>query len=325
MRRLSLAAVVIFSAAPAQAWEDGWLDANVPLDEPGFFYEGHSDTVMLRGSFGAMALQSREYVFNAPGSPYKTSYLLWQGVAPYAATELKLRLPLDITVKGELRGAMGGIGLMEDYDWLGPYAPSYDFNDWSHRSEHSNTRLDWYLDATLSIGRDVYADETSRVNLNVGAKYTDLQWTSRGGHGIYSVGGFRDSYVVFPDSPGITYRQQFPAAFAGIDIEIKDGDWTWAASAKGGYTLLASASDNHWLRGLLFTDTLKPAPIYAANLSGAYNFNDHVSGYLEGAIEQVLLGRGDTTQTGASIGYYADQAGAELLTLSLSAGLKGSF
>lgn len=325
MRRILFAVTLAgFAAGPALAWEDGWLDENVPLDEHGYAYVSDDGFVALRGSLGVIGLQAKEYVFAGPGSENVASYLLWQGIAPLASAEFQLRLPQAFTLKAELRGAIGGDHGMEDYDWLA-YAPSYDFNDWSHYSNSPNTNLDWYLDAALSLGQDIYDDETSRVNLNAGIKYTDVRWTARGGQGIYSNSAWRDTLVTFPDSPGITYRQQLPAVFAGIDIEIDDGNFVWGASAKGGYTFMAVATDDHWLRDLNYVDALQAAPMYTAKLSGGYRFSKEVSGFVEAGIEQVLLGRGDTTISGASSAFIPDAAGAEFANLSLSAGLNGRF
>lgn len=310
---------------PALGWEEGWLDENLPLDEHSYSTVSEDGFVTLRGSLGVIGLQAKEYVFATSGSENVMSYLLWQGIAPLASTEFQVRLPQAFTLKAELRGAMGGDHGMEDYDWLAPYAPSYDFNDWSHYSNSPNTNLDWYLDAALSLGQDIYDDDTARVNLNAGVKYTDVRWTARGGQGIYSVGGWRDTSVTFADEPVISYRQQIPAVFAGIDIEIEDGPFIWGASAKGGYSLMALATDNHWLRDRNFVDALQPAPMYTAKLSGAYRFGDEVSAYVEAGIEQMLLARGDTTISGDSSGFVPDAAGAEFGNLSLSAGLTGRF
>ncbi len=319
-----VAVAVALGAGPAVAWEDGWLDQNVPEGMAPQSYESDDGVFALRGSIGLIGLQAKEYVYAATGSKGVLSYLLWEGVAPLASTDLRLRLPGDFTIKAELRGALYGSHKMEDYDWLSPYAGTT-FDSWSHRSESPNTQLDWYLDAALSLGHDFYVDDTMRVNFNVGGKYTDIRWTAIGGTAVYSQAGFRDTEMTFANTPVITYRQQIPAVFSGIDVESKEGDRTGNSAAQGGYALFALATDDHWLRSLRFSDALYATPMYTAKLSAAYNLNRNAAIFGEFGVEQMLLARGDTTQTGASSGYFADAAGAEFANVSFSTGLRASF
>src|SRR5690606_28765943 len=104
---------------------------------------------------------------------------------------------------------------------------------------------------------------------------------------------------------------------------------SYTASIQGGMTFFGLATDDHWMRDLRFVDRIRPTPVLAAAATATYNFSDTLAAYVTGSVEKVFLGRADTevidTLTGASLGTSADIGGAELGTVSLSAGLKGSF
>lgn len=295
-------------------------------------YESADGAVELRGGFGAVGIEAREYVFNLPGSEDVLSLLVWQSVAPMATIDVKANLPDDWTVRARGRAAIAGDSYMEDYDWLTPFRPSFAFDDWTDRSQHPNTNLDWYLDASLAVGKNLIVEPNATVNVNGGIKYTDVQWAAIGGSYVYSVGGFRDTAGTFPDEPGITYRQQLPTLFAGVDAEFTDGPWTYSADAQAGVVLFGLATDHHWMRTppLRFLDYLRPTPIFSASASASYEFSDNLDVFLSGSMEKMMLARADGEMyditTGAKLGgTIPDATGAEFGSLSLAAGLKGSF
>lgn len=321
-------AIVASLGAPAAA-QDFWDEEASLLSGTAYAYVTPDETVRLRGSIGMLAIEAREHVFPSAGSTDNLSLLIWQGVAPMATGEVLVRLPDNWTVAGKLRAAISGDSYMEDYDWAGPYFVSYESDDWTHRSQHPDTSLEWYFDGSLALGRDLVVEENVRVNLNGGFKYTDVQWTAVGGSYVYSSGGFRDDAGTFADEPAITYRQQIPTLFAGVDVEASESGWTYGTSAKFGMTLFGLATDDHWMRvpPRRFVDVLRPAPMVSLSASAGYEVSDNLGLFFEGAVEKVFLGRADTEiyDGGSHIGTSVDTAGAELGTLSISAGLQGSF
>ena len=325
-----LAVFVPALATPANA-VDLWLDEEEPLHGGDYFYASPDNTVELSGSIGVIGIEAREHVFPTAGSTDNLSLLIWQSVAPMATGDARVRLPDGWTLSGRLRAAISGDSYMEDYDWTGPFFVSYAFDDWTHQSRPPDTSLDWYVDGSLALGRDVMVEDAVRVNLNGGFKYTDVQWTASGGTYVYSVGGFRDTSGSIPDAPAITYRQQIPTLFAGLDVEAVENGWTYGVSAKGGMTLFGMATDHHWMRvpPLRFVDYLKPAPMVSLAASAGYDLSDNLGLFFEGSVEKVFLGRADTdiydNDTDALLGTAPDAAGAELGSVSLSAGFKGSF
>ena len=329
LKTVSRAAALLagFAAGPALAGDFMASDwAYMPEDNASF---------EIRGSLGAIGIEAREHVFAGSGSSDNVSLLIWQSAAPLATVEVDFVLPGNWTIAAEARGALMGVSYMEDYDWFGPDFVSYDFDDWTHRSQHSNTSLDWYFDGSLAVGHNVVVEPYAKVNVNAGLKYTDVQWAAVGGTYVYSgfdgdaPGGFRDNVGSFADEPGITYRQQLPALFAGIDAEVEDGNWTYATGLQAGVVLMGAATDHHWMRDLKFVDYLYPAPMVNLEMAATYSVSDNVGLHVSAAIEKMFLARADTEvseiSTGTPDGSYGNGAGAELGTISLSAGVTGRF
>ena len=318
-----VAALVLGVAMPAVAEDIGWSDyATGESAEQG--------AVTLSGGIGLVVLEANELVYDAPGSDTRLSQLIWQNTAPMLTAGLDVALPASWTFSANAQVAMAGDSYMEDYDWIAPYATGTGDDDWSDRSQHDDTVLDWYFNGSLLIGYDIPVSEGMRLNVNGGFKYTDVQWSTYGGSYVYSVGGHRDEVGEFPDGEaGITYRQTFPALIVGLDGEVRDGPWTVAGSAHVGYTIYGIGDDNHWMRDLNFVDNLEPAPLVSVGASVGYEVMDGMKLFVAGTAEQIFTARGDTDiydiPTGDYLGTEDDGAGGDLFAASVSAGLKGTF
>lgn len=323
---IALAAALAVSA-PAMA-QQMWSDWATPVDEQG--------SVTLSGELGLLMLEANEYVYAWPGSTYYGSRLIWKSTAPMASGALHATLPDGWTLTAKARVALGGDSYMEDYDWTGPDFAGFDQDDWTHRSQHDDTNLDWFFDGSVLLGYDLPASEGMKINVNGGFKYTDVQWAAYGGRYVYSdleAGdgcGFRGCVGDFPDGEaGITYRQMLPAVVAGVDTEYTDGPLTLGASGHVGFTFNGTGDDQHWMRDLNFVDHLQPAPLISAELSAQYRVMDGLNVFVAGSAEQVFAGRADTdvrdTALDADEGTEPDSAGADLFSASITAGLKGTF
>lgn len=286
---------------------------------------------VFSASAGVLALEGREQVFTSSGSTNNLSLLIWQSVSPMVSARAQGTFGGGWTLTAEGRVAAGGFSYMEDYDWIAPWAPSFAFDDWSHRSQHSNTRLDWFAEGSVAVGYDFDLRGGMKANVNGGFAYTDVQWAASGGTGLYSTGGFRNDPRVFPNSLGIIYRQQLPSTFIGIDTSIEHGDLTVDLGARGGVAFMQQATDRHFQRvpPLLFENPLVPAPTLGASAKLTYALNDRLGVFVDARIDKMFLARGpqivSNMNTGAPVSFASDAMGAELLSGSLSAGLKGSF
>lgn len=317
--------------APALAYDDTgtcWpecSDAAYFLSDVDPAAAAPDDNVILRGSLGVARLEAREKVFWATSGDDLLSLLVWRSTAPIASGDIKVRFPGEWTLRGRIDAAIGGDSMITDYDWMAGYVPDL----WTHRSVHPDTSLDWYLDGTIAIGRDLPVNEALSINVNGGVKYTDVKWTARGGSYIYSVDDFRDTTGTFPDVAVGDYRLHVPTAFIGIDARVTDGPWSLDTAARAGLTFGAGATDNHYLRDLRFEDGLDWAQVVSAEARLGYAFTDNLGAFLEASYEKMVSGHGDThaydTTTGALDGVYEGAAGAEFEAMSIKLGLKGNF
>jgi len=311
LKTLCLGTLLSLGAAPALA-----LDAN---------------DYQLRGGIGVIGIEAKEYVYNGSGSPDVLSLLIWQSAAPVLTAGFQVTLPDGWTFDADVQVALAGDSYMEDYDWLAPFRPSFAFNDWTHRSQHPNTNLDWFFDGRLAIGKDMQLNPDALVNLHGGFKYTDLQWTATGGSFVYSVGGFRDSSGNFAAGvDGIIYRQKLPALFAGANAEMTYGRWGFDIGGHAGVTFLGEGVDKHLLRTppLHFVDKLNIAPLAGAEAEVTYDTGGAAI-FLKGSMEKVFLARADTqtynNNTGTLLSSTANGAGGELISGTITTGFKGDF
>lgn len=311
LKILPLTVALSLGAAPALA-----LDAN---------------DYQLRGGIGVIGIEAREYVYDGNGSPDVLSLLIWQTAAPVLTAGFQVTLPDGWTFDADVQVALAGKSYMEDYDWLTPFRPSFAFNDWTHRSQHPNTNLDWFFDGRLAIGKDMQLNPDAVVNLHGGFKYTDVQWTAAGGSYIYSTGGFRDDSGTFnPDVDVIIYRQKLPAVFAGANAEMTHGQWGFGFGAHAGMTFLGEGVDKHLVRTppLHFVDKFKMAPLAGAEAEVSYDTGGAAM-FLKGSMEKVFLARADTeifnNNTGTLLATSANGAGGELISGTITTGFKGDF
>jgi outer membrane protease len=286
--------------------------------------------VTLKGGVGVLAIESREYVFQAPGSSNLLSLLIWQTTAPLLTASLDIQLPSNWTFGVSANVAGGGDSYMEDYDWMVPKPGIPDMSNWSHQSKHPNTTLDRYFHGSARVGYDIYKEAGTRLNLYAGLEYTDVQWTGSDGTFIYSSsGGFRDitGHLI---GRVITYRQQFPALLAGVNSTFEVDDWTLSLGAKAGFTFANKAIDNHWMRNLRFDEKVTASPILGANASAEYALGDNINVFVSGEVDRIFLGRSDTSTYDATTGTHTgtvskNASGADLLSGAFKIGLTGRF
>lgn len=276
---------------------------------------------------GIGTISAKELVYDGK---WRTSELQWEskGVAILRGT-LGIDLAPGWRLRGEAKAGFKGDGYMADYDWIYPYTTRNGDADWSHRSQHEDTRLDHYLAGGVEVTRSIFEDELDRIDAGIGARYTDVQWTARGGSGLYSVNGFRDTPLVFGKGvKGITYRQQIPVVYATLANEHRMGDFTFTGALQAGAAIRPKATDDHWLRDLNFVDRFGLTPSFAARAGVDYSIAPRAAVYLEGTYEHTGFRRGDTTMrdtvTGDSTAF-TDSAGGSFSAATVNVGVRGTF
>ncbi|MFO7592639.1 MAG: omptin family outer membrane protease [Pseudomonadota bacterium] len=205
----------------------------------------------LRLSSGVLNGESGEYVYDAYGAytgipGYKISELQWKLNDVYMLG-IGATLPIGDRVDINLdywKNATEGDGTMDDYDWL------YVGEDWSHWSHHEDTVVrdvtlfDLSADITFHRFKDRNASlyQTALFGI-VGYKQDHFDWQSSGGYGVYSVDSFRDTYLTFPNIPGISYEQTFKTPYIGLGVE--------SASNYNGMDLILNANVRYsqWAKG----------------------------------------------------------------------------
>jgi omptin len=277
-------------------------------------------TVVFRGSYGITAIEANELVYVGRN---KVSQLIWQSQAVSTFTaDVKVDLdPFFLRATGTI--GTGGDGHMRDYDWFIPDAP------WTHRSVHPDTRLTYYFAGTIETGHEVFSRDGTSVSLGGGVKYTDVKWSGWGGSYIYSGSGFRDLKGKFPDDDRvISYRQQWPVPFLGVNVSHSAGPWTFTGAFQGGMAIDGKATDDHWLRDLRFIDHVDTTPAVMISASAEYEFRAATAFYLSGAVDKIYRGRADTDMIDKISGQRArfpDGAGADFMSMTISLGLRGRF
>lgn len=284
-----------------------------------------ADGPSVHGGIGLISINAHEYVFDGD---LTLSHLIWQSRAPV----LMVGFDFDrgrVTFDADLDYAFRGDSRMEDYDWLEPYVFSYDADDWTDRSIHEDTDLAHYLRGSIVLGYNLVEDDGLTVNVGAGFRYTDVKWDAYGGTFVYSVSGFRDTVGSFtPGEPGISYRQQFPETFIGLDIGMVHGAWTMGLEAEAGITIRAHATDDHWMRDLRFVDYLYHAPTLRLGASVGYAMSERASILAGIDYSKIFTARADTIETDTvtlETATYLDGAGASLRTISASVGFAMAF
>ncbi len=287
----------------------------------------NQDLVAVTGGFGLSYLRGNEFVYS---NSKKLSQLVWEGMAVPTASA-SVMAPLENGWRVRLSGEAGlsGGGYMTDYDWDPAHTVSTARDDWSDRSLHPDTQVDHYFSGGLRVGRDVVQEPGLRAGFHGELGYTDVQWTAFGGSYIYSNGGFRNDTGTIPaGDAAVTYRQMWPMLLAGADAAVTDGAWHASAAVQGGMAFLARSEDDHWLRDLRFLDSFTAGPVLGAEGNVSYSFSEKSELFASASARKVFTQVGDTeeveTDTNTSR-FLSGTAGADFLSVSVRAGLRGRF
>lgn len=324
----SLAAAV--AVTPAGAVDLGYY---APLSSGGYGMAPHSvpsvsaesvdGSLRLRASLGATYLEGNEFVY---AGDYRVSKLIWQTTAPLLRGSVSADLGHGISIAAEGSVAMGGDSHMVDYDWLGG---DDTLENWTHRSEHPDTDLAHFWTGSATIGYDLANVPDAVIRLHGGFQYTDVKWDAFGGSYVYSDAGFRDDVGSFADgAPAISYQQQMPEVFLGVDGEQYYGKLRVGGLMRAGLVVGAVATDDHWMRDLRFTDTIYLQPSVELGLDAGYAIGPMAELTLAGRFKHMFEQRGDTAIYNTVAGtttHSTNGAAASFTQLDITAGLRARF
>ena len=275
------------------------------------------------GGVGVIDLKTNSYAYDGG---VKASQLIVESTSPVLTGGFSGRFGNGWTLAVEGAVAFDGSSKLANYGW----DPAFSASDWTHYSHTAETQLDHYFSGSVAIGRDFEVDEQLTFNLNGGLKYTDVKWSGSGGSFVYSDGGFRDNVGDFSDGQRIiSYRQQYPLAFAGIDLKAVHERWTFNLSAKGGLTFNASETDSRWRIGTRHETDFSSAPVLMLGARVDYALTDRSGIFLAGSYDRIFRAGGDQREydiaSGALAAEYPDGGGVDFRSATLTIGFKAAF
>lgn len=155
---------------------------------------------------------------------------------------------LSLDLLGWTRIAKGD-GHMKDYDWQ-----SDEHADWSHFSDHPDTRVNTAWQAELAATAWAFKREDLALGIMFGYQRSQFGWQARGGRYNYSSSdGYRDLSGEIPAGmKGITYEQRYDTPYVGLAGRYTLQDWTLESRFKYSQWGKASDFDKHHLRDLTF-------------------------------------------------------------------------
>jgi plasminogen activator len=291
----------------------------------------------IRLSAGRLNGVSGEFVYDAFGADsgipgYKLSELQWQlesvylvGLGASITPNEWLRLNVDYWT-----APSDGNGTMDDYDWL------YVGLDWSHWSHHDDTTVTEVgsLDLNGEFTLYDFGKKKTVITGLLGFKHDTLAWQSVGGYGIYSsTGGYRDLFVTFPNTPGISYEQTFYMPYIGVGVRAttNNGSMPIVLSASFRYSnqVHGEGVDIHHLRDLRFEDSGDGGKWQAYDINIDFHLSKTLALNLGYAAQRYAEVKATTTMTDLASGdkffFPGDAAGLDNRSNLLKMGLSYRF
>jgi outer membrane protease len=259
-------------------------------------------------SFGLLSGQAQEIVYRDYKSEDKLSELLWNFKAlPYIGLDinyswLKPGNNWGLFVKGSIKhGFSGGKDVMEDRDWL-----VLNYPNWlTHYSVHNNNTesanlMDYNLGASFLISKGFL------LKAYFSYHYMYYSWAASGGSLLYpdwdlnGDGNPDGDHIYLPMyisskekvctyeqtwhilSPGISFYGEFNRYF-DIEVAFELTPFIWC-----------NAKDQHLLRGLVVTDTLKNGIFIEPSFLFSYKPSNFFAVSLSFEYRDIKKSRGDT-------------------------------
>jgi outer membrane protease len=200
---------------------------------------------------GLLNGQSREKAYRVNDGGKKISQLNWD-IKQLPTLHLGLTFHplrwLSLEASGWTKMAKGD-SHMKDYDWL-----KDDRSDWSHYSDHPDTRIQKAWQAEVAATVWALKRDDLALGVMLGYQHNEFGWQARGGRYNYSSrSGYRDVSGDFPAGlKGITYQQTYDTPYVGLVGLYSLGAWTLESRFKYSQWVKAQSFDEHHLRDLTF-------------------------------------------------------------------------
>lgn len=260
--------------------------------------------ISFRASAEYLWGKSDEYVFDAD-TGQKISHLEWDlkdivMLGGVFSTGISDWIQLNV---GGWGAVSDGSGRIVDRDWEGGN-PS----EWSDRSE-GPCSLDhgYIIDSNIAFPVEVFKYVT--ISPMIGFKYDNWKWHDRGGIGVYSGDGWRDTVINFGDKTGLVYEQWFYAPYLGVNVGGNYEDFFVNAYFKGTPWAWSEDEDHHLERSRKYTEKVYNQTFIGAGIELGCNLNENLFVVLGFDFQEFQRAKGSTEMTNTETGETATLGG----------------
>lgn len=275
------------------------------------------DKFSISAGIGYLGGQSNEYVYEQDGS--KLSELNWK---IQGASVIKGEMNVDFLpwFSANMNGwtTMGtNNAQMNDYDWLDPQQSNW--TDWSH---HPDTDLNYANNIDLNVRGWLLQNQSYKLGATVGYQLNEFDFIANGGCYNYGNGSFTGCFPT--DQPGIGYYQTFDSVYLGLVGKYRTERFELNATLKVSPWVHANDVDEHYARGITFTESGDNSQFTSATLNAGYYFRQHAKIFFEAEYNQYTNGKADTTYTDryGDVYYASNAAGLDNHNYVLSVGIQ---
>ncbi|MGY4531333.1 plasminogen activator [Pseudomonas sp. TE3786] len=257
-----------------------------------------SSSISTSASLGWLRGEAEELVYNPNGS--KLSQLNWK----FNGVNI---LKADIAwepfnwLTASARGWMAiskGNSDMDDYDWLSPNQ-----SNWSHHSEHPDTRLQDANEYDLNLKGWVVQQSGLKLGVTGGFQQTTFSWDAYNGSYNYDNG---QDVGTFNEGKVISYKQTFKVPYIGLAAGYRYQDLEVNAQVKYSEWVDATGEDVHHLRNLGFADDQSGSKYYGASMDVGYYLLSDLKIFTELAWNDYREKVGDSRATNHATGVTTD-------------------
>ncbi len=244
------------------------------------------DKLSISAAAGYLGGESNEYVYNENGT--KLSQLNWKiNGAAIIKGEINFDLLPWLTANANGWSTMGSSNaLMDDYDWMNPAQSTW--TDWSH---HPDTDLNYANTIDLNLRGWFLQNQNYKFGATAGYEQNFFDFLAKGGCYQYYNGFYTGC---FPNNePMISYQQTFETVYLGLTGKYLMNNFELNGTLKFSPWVQANDVDEHYARGLTFTDSGDNSSFSSVTLAAGYYVSQYTKVFFEAAFNQFTNGKAD--------------------------------
>jgi plasminogen activator len=288
-------------------------------------YEGYEkDGLSVSASLGYMGGKSTEYVYYQGRQVSRVEWKVSNTAIIRGEFNYDVLSWLSVNASGWTTMASGS-GNMSDYDWQNEHSNHYTDSSFGpvqvNEANFYDVNLRGWLvnEATYKIGLMLGYQE-SRLSMLTSRGHYDYAGTDDNGN--YDPNAERDRGI-FPDKPGIGYKQRFRAPYIGVTGKYLISNIELNGLIKYSRWGRMNDSDRHYLNNELFTTKTNNVELWAGELGVGYWVTPGVKIFTEASYTYYPNRKGDiTSRDGDGVSFMSRGGGAENRNWSMSAGIQ---